>query len=449
MSLVRERTEGDTRYYHPDFHPGQQRAWASSKRFVAVIAGVRSGKTSFGAWWLWREMRTCGPGDYLIVAPNYPLIDKAAGPEVQSLFEQQLRLGKMRIQPYQFRITERGHSVLWPTTPYKRQSRILFGHADDPDSLEAMTVKAAWLDECGQRRFRLASWEAVQARLAIDRGRALLTSRPYDMGWLKQKIHDPWQAAGGNHPEIDLIRFDSTENPAFPRDEFERAKAELPRWKFDMMYRARFERPAGLVYDCFDPDRHTCPPFAIPDDWPRYLGLDFGGVNTCALYFAKEPKTDILYLYREYYPRAARTAKHHVEAILAGEAKRPTAIGGSHSEGQWRSEFAAAGLGVSEPAVKEVDVGITRVYAAFASDKVKVFPSCHRFLEEVATYSYKTDEAGNPLGTGEIEDKHDAHALDACRYIIGWLHRTGGARVGTSSKPTIVRELERLGVWNT
>lgn len=449
MSLTKERIDGEKLYYSPDFHRGQELAWNSRKRFVAVIAGVRSGKTAFGAWWLLREMCTCGPGDYLIVAPNYPLIDKAAGPEVQSLLERQMRVGKMRTHPYQFRVSEYGHGMLWPDIPYKRQSRILFGHADDPDSLEAMTVKAAWLDECGQKRFRLASWEAVQTRLSVDRGRALLTSRPYDMGWLKQKIYDPWQSAGGNHPEIDLIRFDSTENPAFPPEEFERARAELPRWKFDMMYRARFEHPAGRIYDCFDPDKHTCPSFAIPDDWPRYLGLDFGGVNTCALYYARDPKSDVLYLYREYYPRESRTARQHVEAILAGEPRRPTAVGGAHSEGQWRSEFAAAGLGVHEPAVKEVDVGITRVYAAHVRDKVKVFKTCKGYLEEKATYSYKTDEAGNPLGTGEIEDKNDYHHMDAERYILGWLHRTGGARVGTSSKPTVVKELERLGVWNT
>jgi hypothetical protein len=31
-----------------NFHPGQERAWDAEKRIVAIIAGTRSGKTSFG-----------------------------------------------------------------------------------------------------------------------------------------------------------------------------------------------------------------------------------------------------------------------------------------------------------------------------------------------------------------------------------------------------------------
>jgi hypothetical protein len=31
-----------------NFHPGQWRAWQSLKRFILVLAGTQSGKTSFG-----------------------------------------------------------------------------------------------------------------------------------------------------------------------------------------------------------------------------------------------------------------------------------------------------------------------------------------------------------------------------------------------------------------
>ena len=52
----------------------------------------------------------------------------------------------------------------------------------------------------------------------------LLTSRPYDLGWMKQLLWDPWEAAGGNHPLIDIINFRSMDNPAFPREEYLRAQ---------------------------------------------------------------------------------------------------------------------------------------------------------------------------------------------------------------------------------
>ena len=205
-----------------NFHRGQSRAWRSERRVVAVIAGGRSGKTSFAPLWLHREMRRQGPGDYLVAAPSFPLIDKAAGPEVEHLFGRLLRMGEMKRSPtMQFVISPSGAASLWGKAP-DRPARILFGHADEPESLEAMSAKAAWLDEAGQGKFKLGSYEAVQQRVSIDRGRILITSKPYNLGWMKQKIYDPWKAANGNHPDVEVINFASTENPCFPAAEFER-----------------------------------------------------------------------------------------------------------------------------------------------------------------------------------------------------------------------------------
>src|SRR5207247_1334398 len=119
-------------------------------------------------------------------------------------------------------------------TDLTEETVVIFCHANDPESLESATAKAAWCDEAGQNRFRLGSWEAIQRRLALHSGRVLVTSTPYNLGWMKQKLWDPWEASGKNHPEIDVIRFDSTENPSFPPAEFERARRELPLWRFNL-----------------------------------------------------------------------------------------------------------------------------------------------------------------------------------------------------------------------
>ena len=54
------------------FHEGQARAWKSQRRFIFVLAGTQGGKTSWGPWWLWREIqRTARKGelnDYLATA---------------------------------------------------------------------------------------------------------------------------------------------------------------------------------------------------------------------------------------------------------------------------------------------------------------------------------------------------------------------------------------------
>jgi hypothetical protein len=290
----------------------------------------------------------------------------------------------------------------------------LFGYAADPESLESATAKAAWLDEAGQRKFKLGSWEAIKRRLAIHQGRVLITTTPYDLGWLKLKVWDKWRAGD---PDIEVIRFDSTENPAFPQEEFEAARRDLPAWKFDLFYRAIFTRPAGLIYDAFSFDAHTCPRFAIPTNWPRYLGLDFGGVNTAGVFCAEEPATGKLYAYREYHA-GGRTLAEHAAALLHDEPGLPLAVGGAGSEGQWRAEAGAAGLPVREPPIREVEVGISRVYARLKRGGLIVFSDLDGLLEELQTYSRELDAHGEP--TEAIEDKASYHRLDALRYLVAW-----------------------------
>jgi hypothetical protein len=412
-----------------NFHRGQRRAWRSEKRFVAVLAGTQSGKTSWGPHWLYREIKRCGPGDYLVVTPTYKLLQLKALPELLRLFETLLKLGTYVASEHRFVFSEDGALKTFGEYDPLRPTQILFGHAQDPDSLESATAKAAWLDEAGQNKFKLGSWEAILRRLSLAMGRVLLTTTPYNLGWLKQRLFDPWQKArreGSEHPEIDVVRFDSTENPNFPQAEFERARRELPTWRFDLFYRAIFTRPAGMIYDCVDEDRHFCKRFPIPDEWPRYLGLDFGPVHMAAVFLAAKPNTRKLYAYRDYLAGGI-TTKQHVAAFRTGEPLDPTtdkprlprAYGGAASEDEWRWEYLMAGLPVNEPAVSEVEVGITRVYGAFRRDELIVFDDLDGLRDELMSYSRETDEAGNVLEA--IADKSEYHRLDGLRYVVSTL----------------------------
>lgn len=432
-SLTELTTDGKLRFH---FHPGQWRAWESSKRLVSVLAGTQGGKTAFGPVWLWREMQLRGPGDYLVVTPTFQLLAKKALPEFLRLFKRQLKLGDYQGQTKIFTFSKEGQVRTFGQAT-EDPTQVFFCHATDPESLESATAKAAWLDEAGQKKFRLGSWEALQRRLSIHQGRALVTTTPYDLGWLKQKLWDPWKAAAGEHREIDVIRFDSTENPAFPPEEFARARDTLPRWKFDLFYRAIFTRPAGLIYDCFETDKHKVQRFKIPPLWRRHLGLDFGGVNTAGVFLAEDPETKRLYAYREYRA-GSRTAAEHIAKLREGEPLALNAVGGSHSEGQWRAEFQAAGLGVREPAVKEVEVGIDRVYGAIKKGELYVFEDLAGLLEELATYSRALDDRGEP--TEAIEDKETFHHLDALRYVVGWIKKSSMPfEITLPSRPTTVQ----------
>jgi len=400
-------------------HPGQWRAWNSRRRFIAVLAGTQGGKTSFFPHWLYREIQRRGPGDYMVVTPTFPLLELKALPEFLKLFSDILSLGRYTASPSRrFTFSDAGQQRSFGDHGIAHRTNVFFGYAADPESLESATAKAACLDEAGQKRFKLGSWEAILRRLSIHQGRVLITTTIYNLGWLKRQLWDPWKA--GNK-DIEVIRFESIQNPAFPREEFERARSTLPGWKFDMFYRALFTRPAGLIYDAFDEGQHKLPRFALPDAWPRFLGLDFGGVNTAGLFYAQEPGTGRLFLYREY-KAGGRTAKEHAEKLLAGEPMVPITVGGSKSEGQWRDEFKAAGLPILEPDISDVELGIDRVYGVHKQGELYVFDDLAGYLDEKSTYSRELDEAGEP--TEKIEDKESFHFMDAERYVVGWLKKT-------------------------
>ncbi len=389
---------------------------ASDRRFVLVLAGTQAGKTFLGPHWLYREIRRCGPGDYLVVAPTYPLMQLKALPEFLRFFKQTLNVGDFIGSPVRrFTFSREGSARTFGDQADNVDTCVYFGHAGDPDSLESATAKAAWLDEAGQEGFKLGSWEALQRRLSIHQGRALITTTPYNLGWLKQQVYDRWRS---HDADYDVISFTSLENPAFPRAEYERAERTLPRWKFDLFYRAQFTRPAGMIYDCYDESVHVVPRFALDPRWPRFVGLDFGGVNTAAVFLAREPVSGRLYAYREY-KAGGRTAAEHAAVLHAGEVMLPLGVGGAKSEDQWRDEFSAAGLPVQAPPVWEVEVGIDRVYGAFRGGDLFLFSDLAGLRDELGSYSRELDSNGEP--TEKIAAKETYHRLDALRYIVSYL----------------------------
>src|SRR3990172_898568 len=86
-------TDGKMRLH---FHPGQLRTWQSEKRFVFMLAGSQSGKSSFAPHWLHREIVRAkekladpsqGVGDFLAVASTYDQFKLTMLPELKAVFE--------------------------------------------------------------------------------------------------------------------------------------------------------------------------------------------------------------------------------------------------------------------------------------------------------------------------------------------------------------------------
>src|SRR5262245_58206112 len=88
--LIELLPTGELRFH---LHAGQAKAIRSLRRFIGIVAGTQSCKTSFAPIWLWHEIKRCGAGDFGFIAPNFTLMEVKALPEFRRLFEDILTLG--------------------------------------------------------------------------------------------------------------------------------------------------------------------------------------------------------------------------------------------------------------------------------------------------------------------------------------------------------------------
>lgn len=424
-----------------NFHVGQRRAWRATERIIAVISGTQGGKTSFLPWWLWREITRCGPGDYLAVTATFDLFKLKMLPEILEVFEHILGIGRLWAGDGVLELCEHDYDEargLWQPIPGKFRAerstdpmwgRVILRSASAEGGLESASAQAAALDEAGQDDFSLGAWEAVLRRLSLSRGRILITTTPYNLGWLKQRVYDPWQAGD---PAIRVIQFSSVTNPAFPREEYEERQRTMEDWKFRMFYDGLFERPAGQIYTAFinayrESGGHKVRPFPIPGRWPRWGGIDPGAVHHAKLWLAMDPESEVFYLYRESLQGDKSTADHAADIRAQGDHERVVLwFVGNKSEQQQRLDYQAAGLfNVAEPPINDVESGIDHVTKLLKAFRLYVFDTCEGTLDEFGTYRRKLDELDHP--TEEIQNKHAYHHLDALRYVV----------VGVSHEPTV------------
>lgn len=387
-----------------NWHPGQWKAWNSEARIINVQSGTQGGKTCMGPHWLDREMDSRGPGDYLAVTATFPLLRLKMLPELRYVFETLTGQFEWKAADKVFESHDKQHGA--------PAFRIIVGSATNAESLESATAKGAWLDEAGQHQFGRDAWEAIQRRVSLNRGRILITTTCYEWGWHKIEVFDRSQ----EDLEIETISFNSVDNPAFPIEEYNEQRAKLPYWKFNMQFRGMYERPAGVIYDAFD-EACIIPRMPLPPDWPRYVGHDFGPNNTAAVWFAQDPATGFIYVYRTYHEGGLHTYEHaeKFKDLSRGEmiVKR---VGGAHGEQEIRDAYNQAGWRILESKVRDVEAGIDIVYGFHKRNALFVFDDQKEYLDELMSYSRELDDAYQP--TDKIADKSKYHLLDATRYLL-------------------------------
>lgn len=432
-------------------HSGQRQVWESTAENVVACAGAQGGKTCTNPYWLLREIQRTGAlakelgrGDYLYVGPTLQLLQAQAIPQLRAYWQDELQLGELvgeRARPKFIFSKEGVRKLIGADIPLI----VHFAYASDPNNLESLTALAAVWDEAGQTDNKESSYDALGRRLSIARsrgfGRTLFTTTPYEWGWFKSRVVD---RALSHTDGFSYISWCSWENPL--QDESvirKRLEEGMPEWAWKMFYMAEWTRPAGAVYDSFDPERNICKAFKVPEHWPLFIGWDFGSANTAAVVLARDPDNDkTTYVVWSYFGAGEEPGPHVRRVREAMKRKETGAVGGASSEDSIRKMFNDAGMYVRRPSVTgqgSVEAGIMSVWKGFKDGSLKVFSTEQGLIDDLNSYAYKVDSESGKL-TDLIENKSSYHRLDALRYVVS---EVLGARIG-APRQVYGRSIDRV-----
>jgi hypothetical protein len=398
-------------------HKYQSYAYDTTARFIALIAGTGGGKTFLGPVWLANEIAQ-HPGDqWLVVAPTYKILSRATAPTLVNFFKGTTLEGVWTESKGIYKLPCGG--IIYCISSDKWQS------------IEGGQYRAAWVDEAGQMNRMV--WIALQARLGLKQGRCLFTTTPYptrDADWLQTEILAKFEEGD---PAYFVTRYSSKDNPHYPDEEYERARASMSEALFKMRYDGYFTKMSGLVYQDLDTcyvgdDPLEVMHLAVEESWELYGGADWGFKDPTVFLIGAVDPTGVLWLVHEHY-RSRATLQSHCRdldpayspaSFAEGFDPADAMIYADPSGAQQALECAQHGIYV-QSADNDILEGIDAVTWLIEQKRLKICVSGFDNLKrEGALYRYPAEEEeGAAARRANSEKPIDAwnHTMDALRYL--------------------------------
>lgn len=374
--------------------PQQFEAFNFKTQFGAIISGIQSGKTFVGTYWAGNKIALLPDKDGLICAPTYKVLQQST---LKKFFE------------------------VWPELRafYKQQKgeinlpgggTVFIRSADQPLGVEGMTIHWAWLDEAGMMP-RLM-WTVARSRVSMTGGQILITTTPYNLGWLYQDFYLVWKE--GRDSDYSVYTWRSIDNPLFPKDFFEKERERLRPEEFARRYCGEFKRMEGLVYELSD--NHIIDP--IPNICQKAdfigAGIDWGfrnpsAISVCVLW------DNAWYIISDWKETEKTTAE--IIQVLKNQISeyRIQRVFPDPAEQDRIKELKNAGINVAD-VNKDIKGGISTIQQLIRDNRFFVFRTCKNFLDEINSYHYPEGQDGKPFT--DLPEKFNDHLMDSARYVI-------------------------------
>lgn len=369
-------------------------AFNFTTQFAAAVAGVQSGKTFLGAHWAGKKMMEFPTGNGIIVAPTYKILQAAT---MRKLFEVFPEL--------QFCYKEQKGQIELPTGGI-----VYVRSADNPLGIEGITANWVWLDEGGMTS--VLTWTVLRSRVSMTGGQVLITTTPYNMGWLYTDFYLNWK--NGIDPNLSFFTWKSIENPFYPIEFYNAEKKRLIPQEFARRYMGEFQKMTGLVWDL--PTEQIIEPLSkdIKTD-ARIMGVDWGYKNPAAM--AVVYVRDNCFYIQDEWKLDERTTD---EIIQVGNnlmrEHRVTRTFPDPAEPDRIEEARRKGWPVYE-ADKDVFGGISHIQSLIREKRLFISNKCKATIDEFNSYHWleRKDET-TPFK--DEPEKFNDHLCDAIRYAI-------------------------------
>ena len=241
--------------------------------------------------------------------------------------------------------------------------------------------------------------------------------------WFKKSYIEPWRKNAENRTRFFEAHYQ--DNPVLAEeyiDYLKQLKGPLGKAWRD----ADWDAFAGMAFKLWNYDRHVITPFDMPNEWVRWRAIDWGmAAPWCCLWFAKDPDTNRIYVYREAYMAELTTrqqARSIKELTPPNEIIRisyadPALWTRKDMQGVVMStadEYAAEGVMLNRADNNRIQ-GKRKVDGVMAdladgNPGVQIFNSCTHLIDQLSTLVH------DDLNVEDVDTKQEDHAFDTFKY---------------------------------
>ena len=281
-------------------------------------------------------------------------------------------------------------------------------YAEGRKSFEGTEQDLIWLDE----ECPLKIYTECVTRTMTTNGLIMLTFTPLEglTETVLQFMPDGAMKTERTNDSKFIINADWDDAPHLTKEQKDKLWAALPPHQREARSKGIPQLGSGAIYPIQE-SNITVQDFPIPDHWERAYALDVGWKKTAAIWGAKDPSSNITYLYSEYYQGQAEPIIH-----AAGIKTRGIWIpgvgdyAGANQDDGTRvfNLYLDEGLDLMR-ANKAVEAGLYKTWQMLSTNKLKVFASLVNWFSEFRLY--RRDEDGKIV-------KEKDHLMDATRYLM-------------------------------